>query len=130
MQPAQKSLTAFHCTDTNIENCKTVVNLTEVMPSFTESWWTENDKNGKAPKLVIPQGGFPAQEETIVLGCNVRSEVSLRVQNEEPNTTATLPTCRVKVTLTAQAAASHAPTLSFLGLLAVVFTPFVSFAAY
>nr|AAP06248.1 surface antigen 5A [Toxoplasma gondii]AAQ63827.1 SAG5A [Toxoplasma gondii] len=130
MQPDPKSLTAYHCTDTNIENCKTVVNLTEVMPSFAKSWWTEDDKNGKAPKLVIPEGGFPAQEETIVLGCNVRSKVSSKGQKEQANTTATLPTCRVKVTLTAQPAASHAPTPSCLGLIAVVFTPFVSFGAY
>ncbi|CBZ51274.1 srs domain-containing protein [Neospora caninum Liverpool] len=124
MEPTKESLTAYHCTDSNTDECK-IVNLTEVMPTFTSSWWTTDELNSKAPKLVIPEDGFPAQEETILLGCNLNNNVVSRHEDDNGTTAAQLPTCKVKVTLAASSSRSQASSVSFRGLFVLVFVPLV-----
>ncbi|CBZ51321.1 srs domain-containing protein [Neospora caninum Liverpool] len=124
MEPTQQSLTAYHCAGSNTTDCKKV-NLTEIMPTFTSSWWTTDEQSSRAPKLVIPEDGFPAQEEAIVLGCNQNNNVASRDEEVDGTTAATLPTCRVKVTLSAQTSGSQAPKVSFLGLFVLASIPSV-----
>ncbi|CBZ51281.1 srs domain-containing protein [Neospora caninum Liverpool] len=124
MEPTQQSLTAYHCAGSNTTDCKKV-NLTEIMPTFTSSWWTTDEQNSKAPKLVIPEDGFPAQEEAIVLGCNQNNNVASRAEEVDGPTAAALPTCRVKVTLSAQTSGSQASNDSFLGLFVLSFIPYL-----
>ncbi|CBZ51280.1 srs domain-containing protein [Neospora caninum Liverpool] len=123
MEPTQQSLTAYHCVGSNTDECR-IVNLTDVMPTFTSSWWTTDELNSKAPKLVIPEDGFPAQEETILLGCNLNNNVS-RHEDDNGTTAAQLPTCKVKVTLAASSSGSQASSVSFRGLFVLVFVPLV-----
>ncbi|CBZ51318.1 srs domain-containing protein [Neospora caninum Liverpool] len=123
LQPTKDSLTAYHCTGSNTTDCKKV-NLTEVMPTFTSSWWTKDEHNSAAPKLVIPEDGFPSQEETIVLGCEQMKPSSARETQGGESTAVELPTCRVKVTLSAETSGSQAPDVSFLGLF-VLFLSFI-----
>ncbi|CBZ51277.1 srs domain-containing protein [Neospora caninum Liverpool] len=124
MEPTQQSLTAYHCTGSHTTDCKKV-NLTEIMPTFTSSWWTTDELNSKAPKLVIPEDGFPAQEETILLGCNLNNNVVSRHEDDNGTTAAQLPTCKVKVTLAASSSRSQASSVSFRGLFVLVFVPLV-----
>ncbi|CBZ51283.1 srs domain-containing protein [Neospora caninum Liverpool] len=115
MQPNKDSLTAYYCAGSNTNDCREV-NLTEIMPTFTSSWWATDEQNSRAPKLVIPEDGFPSQEETIVLGCNKKGNTEEAEDEQDGvSTAATLPTCRVKVTLSAQTSGSQAPNVSFIG---------------
>ncbi|CBZ51319.1 srs domain-containing protein [Neospora caninum Liverpool] len=122
MEPTQQSLTAYHCAGSNTTDCKKV-NLTEVMPTFTSSWWTTDEQKSKAPKLVIPEDGFPSQEETIVLGCKQKVTGTKRDEQDGETTGVELPTCKVKVTLASNTSGSQAPSVSFRGLLVLVFVP-------
>nr|CCA30052.1 SRS domain-containing protein [Neospora caninum Liverpool]CEL71265.1 TPA: SRS domain-containing protein [Neospora caninum Liverpool] len=124
MEPTQQSLTTYHCAGSNTTDCKKV-NLTEIMPTFTSSWWTTDEQNSKAPKLVIPEDGFPAQEQTILLGCNLDNNVASRDEEVDGPTAAALPTCRVKVTLSAQTSGSQASNDSFLGLFVLAFISYL-----
>ncbi|CBZ51276.1 srs domain-containing protein [Neospora caninum Liverpool] len=131
MEPTQQSLTAYHCAGSNTTDCQKV-NLTEIMPTFTSSWWTKDEQNSNAPKLVIPEDGFPAQEETIVLGCSHNNKgVSTDEEDEGDQTAAVeLPTCKVTVTLGANTSGSQAPNVSFLGLFTLVFIPLMCSMSY
>ncbi|CBZ51275.1 srs domain-containing protein [Neospora caninum Liverpool] len=120
MEPTQQSLTAYHCAGSNTTDCQKV-NLTEIMPTFTSSWWTKDEQNSNAPKLVIPEDGFPSQEETIVLGCEQIKPSSARETQGGESTAVELPTCSVKVTLSAQTSGSQASNASFLGLFLLAF---------
>lgn len=129
MEPTQQSLTAYHCAGSNTNDCK-IVNLTEVMPTFTSSWWTTDEQSSRAPKLVIPEDGFPAQEETIVLGCNPNIAETSKAEQGDQTTAGALPTCRVKVTISAQTSGSLATSVSFYRLFGLVSVPFVLLGAY
>ncbi|KEP61477.1 UNVERIFIED_CONTAM: SAG-related sequence SRS36B [Hammondia hammondi] len=129
MQPTKESLTAYQCSGAKNENCKTV-KLTEVMPSFTPIWWAEDEKNKNAPKLVIPEGGFPAQEESILLGCKQNSPAAAKEAESGTTPAVELPECKVKVTLSAQSSVSQASNVSFLGLLCLAFMPLVFLGTY
>nr|CCA30053.1 SRS domain-containing protein [Neospora caninum Liverpool]CEL71266.1 TPA: SRS domain-containing protein [Neospora caninum Liverpool] len=124
MRPTKESFTAYHCAGSNTDGC-TIANLTEIMPGFASSWWTTDEQNSNAPKLVIPVDGFPAQEETIVLGCNPNNNVTGTKRDEQggETTSANLPTCKVKLTLAASTSVSQAPSVSFRGLCVLVFVP-------
>nr|CCA30051.1 SRS domain-containing protein [Neospora caninum Liverpool]CEL71264.1 TPA: SRS domain-containing protein [Neospora caninum Liverpool] len=124
MRPTKESFTAYHCAGSNTDGC-TIANLTEIMPGFASSWWTTDEQNSNAPKLVIPADGFPAQEETIVLGCNPNNNVTGTKRDEQggETTSANLPTCKVKLTLAASTSMSQAPSVSFRGLFVLVFVP-------
>ncbi|KEP61478.1 UNVERIFIED_CONTAM: SAG-related sequence SRS36A [Hammondia hammondi] len=125
MQPKKDSLSAYHCTSSSTEDCKTL-NLNQVMPTFTESWWTPVDTDSNTFKLVIPEGGFPVEEETILLGCTENNKVQVSNGDGDNDTAVKLPTCKVSVTLTAQPAVSHATAFSFLELFVVAFAPLVA----
>ncbi|KFG62922.1 SAG-related sequence SRS36B [Toxoplasma gondii RUB] len=129
MQPTKESLTAYQCSGAENEGCKTV-KLTEVMPRFTSSWWAEDEKNKNAPKLVIPEGGFPDQEETILLGCKQNSQTAAKEAESGTTPAVELPKCKVKVTLSAHSSASQASNVSFLGLLGLALTPLVFLGTY
>ncbi|CBZ51282.1 srs domain-containing protein [Neospora caninum Liverpool] len=129
MQPNKDSLTAYYCAGSNTTDCKEV-NLTEIMPTFTSSWWITDENNDNAPKLVIPEDGFPSQKETILLGCNPNKNVVSRAEDGEGSTAAQLPTCKVKVTLSAQSSGSDASNVSFLVLTVLVFISLVVSSSY
>ncbi|CBZ51317.1 srs domain-containing protein [Neospora caninum Liverpool] len=129
MEPTQESLTAYHCSGSNADEC-TIVNLTEVMPDFTSSWWTTDSNSANAPKLVIPEDGFPAQEETIVLGCNQKVTGTSKAPAGDQTAAAGLPTCTVKVTLGAQTSGSQASNVSFHRFFGLISVPLVLFATY
>ncbi|CBZ51320.1 srs domain-containing protein [Neospora caninum Liverpool] len=129
MEPPQQSMTPYHCVGSNTDECR-IVNLTEIMPAFASSWWTTDTNDGDAPKLVIPEEGFPVLGGTIVLGCNQKNTGGSRDEPGGQATAAALPTCRVKVTLGANTSGSHAPNVSFHRFFGLVSVPLVLFATY
>ncbi|PFH35263.1 SAG-related sequence [Besnoitia besnoiti] len=118
----------YHCTDPAKEECKGVVDFKSILPGFSEEWLTV-DEGHHGVKLVIPEGGFPTEPKTIVLGCNRRDSAARQVP-EVPmggSSAKPLPLCRVKVTLKTHA--SSAAGLNFsaggstLMLVPLVFAP-------
>ncbi|CBZ51316.1 srs domain-containing protein [Neospora caninum Liverpool] len=129
MEPTKESLTAYHCAGSDTLDCKEV-NLTEIMPTFTSSWWTTDSNNGNAPKLVIPEDGFPAQEETIVLGCNPDIAGTSKAPAGDQTAAAALPTCKVKMTLSPQTSGSLTTNASFHRLFVLVSIPLFFLGTY
>nr|PIM01387.1 SAG-related sequence SRS31B [Toxoplasma gondii COUG] len=82
LQPSPESpLTALLC---DAEDCTAVVNVTDVLLNFDETWLAVDKETGAA-KLVVPKGGFPEKKKTIMLGCSLKNTPS--GSRKDPDTT-------------------------------------------
>ncbi|KEP66965.1 UNVERIFIED_CONTAM: SAG-related sequence SRS31B [Hammondia hammondi] len=123
LQPSSESpFSAILC---DAEDCTVVVNLTDVFLNFDESWLTVDKETGAA-KLVVPKGGFPEKNKTIMLGCSLKNAPSGSRQDPD-TTTVEKPTCNVKVAIsaasTSAASAASSPLCAFSwGLISLFFS--------
>ncbi|PFH35259.1 SAG-related sequence [Besnoitia besnoiti] len=117
--------TVYYCKDSATDACDPVKDVTEILPGFAKEWWTPVNGLETAAKLTVPEGGFPVEPKTIVLGCNLSSASSPSDKGESRSDTAAtaLPTCRAKVILSAAASASFSIKVS-IGVSASVFAVF------
>ncbi|KEP66966.1 UNVERIFIED_CONTAM: Srs domain protein [Hammondia hammondi] len=105
LQPsATASFTAFLCEK---DKCTTSVKLSDVFPNFDEKWLTVDATKG-TNTLRIPKEGFPEEDKMIMVGCSLKTETPGTGRNSATST-ATQPTCKVKVAISASttSAASH-----------------------
>ncbi|KEP60551.1 UNVERIFIED_CONTAM: SAG-related sequence SRS16E [Hammondia hammondi] len=107
--------------DSQLESC-TTKKFSEILPTFSPSWWVSDSQNGSA-KLTIPESGFPEEEQQFRLGCvpkktteSPQGSPSAKTEKEEgaQNTGASTSNCSVIVTVKASnyssLASSTAPT--------------------
>ncbi|PFH33864.1 SAG-related sequence [Besnoitia besnoiti] len=103
-----------YCEDGTLTTC--TKSFKEVLPNFTDSWWTEGSKPKESAKLTIPPREFPAADFKFYVGCKLdrangsTQRVSREKSPSQPEVGSL--TCRVVVTIKAATSASVAPTLA------------------
>ncbi|PFH35260.1 SAG-related sequence [Besnoitia besnoiti] len=119
--------TVYYCKDSATDACDPVKDVTEILPGFAKEWWTPVNGLETTAKLTVPEGGFPVEPKTIVLGCTLKESGPKADQEQTADAeslTGTVPTCRVKVTLSAHASGSSLMAVPMSGL-ALAFAPCV-----
>ncbi|PFH35258.1 SAG-related sequence [Besnoitia besnoiti] len=98
--------TVYYCKDSATDACDPVKDVTEILPGFAKEWWTPVNGLETAAKLTVPEGGFPVEPKTVVLGCNPKRAKAKVDAEPESHAEGGLPTCRVKVAFNAQSSSS------------------------
>ncbi|PFH35261.1 SAG-related sequence [Besnoitia besnoiti] len=116
--------TVYYCKDSATDACDPVKDVTEILPGFAKEWWTPVNGLKTAAKLTVPEGGFPVEPKTVVLGCNPKRAKAKVDAEPESHAEGGLPTCRVKVTFDAPSSSSSGMRLSLntLAFLSALFS--------
>ncbi|PFH33863.1 SAG-related sequence [Besnoitia besnoiti] len=103
-----------YCEDGTLTTC--TKSFKEVLPNFTDSWWTEGSKPKESAKLTIPPREFPAADFKFYVGCKLAKEnaggQAVSRGQSEPQPQAEPSPCRVLVTVKAAGLATRASTSS------------------
>ncbi|PFH35264.1 SAG-related sequence [Besnoitia besnoiti] len=100
--------TIFLCKDPETDVCTKVEDITGVFPGFTKDWWTPDREHEGGRTLTVPKSGFPVDPKTIMLGCLKSPPPSDAETAKDALSAADLPTCKVKVTISAGASSFSA----------------------
>ncbi|PFH37764.1 SAG-related sequence [Besnoitia besnoiti] len=111
------TFTTHLCQDDTLKKCEK--RYTEVLPLYSESWWTNTSKDGDPVKFKVPKEGFPTADQKFYIGClPKKAEEGHSPSRDVPGKDAATTTpCKVLVTVKA----ASSPSAASSALLAAVF---------